>query len=152
MRTDSGHQSGQVRNIIFIILIFVAATLYYVLHPSSPSGLSFGDDAMTVTVAGDEPYVLEVPYDGIRDLERASGLDLGRCLEGGDTEKCRYGLWENETFGQYRLCAWAGITEYVVLDTADGTVVCNYESDEATGSLYDALVKFLAERDSGEAG
>ena len=152
MYTGSGQRSGQTRNIIFIILIFAAATLYYILRPASPSGLSFGDEAMTIAAAGEEPYVIEVPYDGITGLEQVEDLDLGRCLVGAGTGKCLYGLWENDAFGRYRLCVWTGITAYVVLDTAEGTVVCNYESDAATGSLYDALVKFLAERDSGEAG
>lgn len=152
MRTDPGRRSGQIRNIIFIVILLAAATVYYFVHPSEPQGLSFGDEAMTVAAEGEPPYTIEVRYDDIEDLEQAKDLDLGQCLEGGETKRCRYGLWENDAFGQYRLCVWTGLTQYVVLDTAEGTVVCNYESDEATGSLYDALVKFLAERGSGEAG
>ena len=152
MRTEPGRRSGQTRNIIFIVLLLAAATVHYFLHPSEPSGLSFGEESMTVAAEGEPHYTIEVRYDDIEDLERAADLELGECLEGGETKRCRYGLWENDSFGRYRLCVWTGLTEYVVMETAEGTVVCNYESDESTVSLYDALVKFLAERESGEAG
>ncbi len=147
MEEEHRRRTGLRRNIVFMAVLLTVATIYALVRPSRKPGLSFENNTMIMeaeTAGEDESFLLQVPYEDIESLEQRSGLFLGQCLDGAATERCSYGLWENDEFGPYRLCVWAGITEFLVIRTTDGTVVCNYESDEATGSLCEALEELLS--------
>lgn len=138
--------SGQLRNIIFIIIVVVIATVFSLVNHSTPVTYDFGEDSFTLTGDKEAPYSVTVRYEGVRSIDQVSGLDLGTPLDGGDTGKCQYGVWQNDAYGEYRLCAWSKVTEYIVLDTAGGIIVCNFEDNASTKGLYDGMVDLLAER------
>ena len=141
---------GQVRNVIFIVLLLAAVTIYSVLNRATPVTYDFGEDRFTLTGDKNAPYSVTVRYEDVRSIEHVTDLDLGTPVDGGDTGTCQYGIWQNDTYGQYRLYAWSKVTEYIVLHTEEGILVCNYEDAGATGGLYDGMVELLAQKQSGE--
>lgn len=139
--------AAQRRNILIAAVIFVAVTAFSLFRGSEPVELAFHDDEMTITGPEGAPFVVTIPYQDIRAVSEADALEPGVRREGLDTGRCRFGSWRNGAYGDYTLCASPHISSYIVLDTADGVVVFNYESADSTHHLYLALADLL--RDHG---
>lgn len=147
---SSRMSAAQRRNILAIAIIFVGVTAFSLFRGAKPMQLAFLDDEMTITGPENAPFVVTIPYQDIRSVsewDSADSLEPGFCREGLDTSRCRFGTWCNDAFGDYTLCASPGISNYIVLETADGVVAFNYESADSTHHLYLALADLL--RDHG---
>lgn len=48
--------------------------------------------------------------------------------------------------GEYTLCASPSVSDYIVLQTADGILVFNYESVDMTQHVCTALAELIAEQ------
>lgn len=93
--------------------------------------------------AGDEALV---PYEELTAVSYEEGLDPGTLKEGTDDKKVKSGTWENERFGEYQLYALPKVTSYVILTTADGVTVFNYESANTTKQIYDAFYDLMEQK------
>ncbi len=143
----SSFTTAQRRNIIIIAIIFVGVTALSLFRNTNPMELDFGDDHMTITGPESAPFTVTVQYQDILSVSEADIPDPGICLEGLDTQRCRFGFWQNDTYGEYTLCDSPAFQDHIVLETADGIVAFNYESDDSTHHLCQALVELL--RDHG---
>ena len=79
-----------------------------------------------------------------------SGIDLGTCLEGGETKTLRYGLWQNDQFGKYHLESYNTSTVYSVITTGDSVYVINLSVDEESEGMTAAFQKLLNQKLQGE--
>ena len=138
-----GSSADQRLNIAVIIIIFAGVTIYTLFHPSTAFGLAFGDDSMTITGPDGAPFAVTVSYEDILSVSQTDSLEIGTRLEGLSTDSCRFGTWENESYGSYTLCAVPSISNYIVLETREGMVAFNYESADTTSRLYAALLDLL---------
>lgn len=146
----SAAQRRNGRNVLIIAIILVGVTAFSLFHGGEAMELGFEDDKMTITDPEGAPFVVTISYRDIRSVSErspADALELGACQEGLDTSRCRFGTWSNDAYGDYTLCASPRVSSYIVLETAPGVVVFNYESDDSTHHLYLALVDLL--RDHG---
>lgn len=125
---------------IFLVVV-VVAVLSLFMKRSNTISLQVVDNGMTITMASG--YTETVSWDTLNSVEERETLDLGTLVEGTDTKKEQSGVWENTEFGAYSLCSDATVHCYLVLHTEDGIVVLNYESDESTRSLGEAIVDVL---------
>lgn len=139
--------AAQRRSLLIAAVIFVGVTAFSLFRSGEPMELAFRDDEMTITGPEGAPFAVAIPYQDIRSVSESKAPDPGVCLEGLDTERCRFGVWRNDAYGDYTLCASPHISSYIVLKTADGVVAFNYENDDSTHHLYLALVDLL--RDHG---
>ena len=130
------------REIVVALLIIVLFTVFVGRGQADVVGFQFGESQMTISgPEGTEPVTLD--YAGIRAMSQRSGLELGSCVDGLDTAACRFGTWDGGELGRLTLCAVTKVSEYIVLDTDQGIVVCNYKDADATVHLYTALVELL---------
>lgn len=106
-------------------------------------GLVIDEDSITVTGPSDAPFTLTVAYQDIRSISETDSLDPGILLDGLDRNGCRFGSWQNAAYGEYMLCDIPDIPKHIVLETANGIVVFNYESADFTHELCSAMLSRL---------
>lgn len=94
-----------------------------------------------ILVTGRSGYELPVVYEKVTVIEYRGEIDYGTMIDGADDGKEKSGRWENDEFGQYLLCVNAKVEPCIVLHTEEQTMVINYESEQSTRALYDALVE-----------
>ncbi|MGM9537772.1 MAG: hypothetical protein ACI3VN_05520 [Candidatus Onthomonas sp.] len=133
------------RNLIFLILVLIGFTIYYVFNSSDTVALAVNDASLTVT--GPDSYTFDLPFSEITSLELLSDVDYGSPSDGAETGSCAYGLWSNGTWGEYTLCVRTDCSAAIALNTESGAVfVINFESDSATESFYSAFTKLLVSK------
>jgi hypothetical protein len=147
--TKRSMASAERRNLIFIVILLVGFTIYSAFGNSGGLSLSFGEDALTVTGPKDAPEAVVVAYEDIQQLSLVEDLPLGERVDGLESKSCQFGTWQNASYGSYTLCALPSVTTYLVIETEEGVVVCNYESAEATQSLYTAFQELLEKQGEG---
>lgn len=88
----------------------------------------------------------EIIYSRVTELSLISLPEsYGTCLEGASEKGYRYGLWENEDWGQYTLCVKENAKKAIWVRQGDEILVFNYEGDKPTESFYEALKKKCGE-------
>lgn len=125
--------------VISVLLIAVLFGLFWKQNANSVS-IQFQDDSMTLSAPESDAFTIDIAYGDISSMELVQDLDLGSCVDGTEEELRKNGMWENTAFGQYYLCIYTNIPQYIVLHTTDGVVVFNYESEDTTKKLYEAFV------------
>lgn len=124
-----------------VIWIIVIAILSMVMQPHRTVSTEGFDGRLEVQ--SNSGYTIDIDYENVEKIELRENLDYGRMLDGTDQSKEKSGLWENEEFGEYRLCVNAKIDLCIALETPSGVFVVNYESAKSTESLYEAILKQL---------
>lgn len=142
--------SAQWRNWIFILILIVCVTVFYGMKGSETVNFAFEEDGVTLTGPKDAPFSVTIDYDDISSVSEITELDAGDKLTGVDTDRCRFGTWKNETWGEYTLCIIPKCADYIVFETADGVVVCNYENEDSTQHLYTAILELLETKQPAE--
>lgn len=136
--------TNTLNNLIIIAILLIGYSVYYFTMHKTPIQYDFTDTSVTIYGRNPVAFATELPYEDILSVELASEFDPGTCIQGTEDKYILYGKWENESLGEYTLYAWASVTEYIILDTAEhGIIVCNYESNDATMHLAPALQELL---------
>lgn len=144
LQTKADRSSSKSRmNFLFTIVILVVFSFYYFSNHVVPVTFQYEEDRMILTGPSGAPFSVELKYEEILSVSEITELETGTNLSGINTEQCWFGTWENDCYGTYTLCASPSFSDYIVLETADGVVVCNYESADATQHMYTALLELL---------
>lgn len=98
-----------------------------------PDGLSFETDS---------GYASQLKWDEIQSLELKENISYGTLVDGVDSSKEKSGTWSSEEFGEYELFSNAKLQRCIVCRRESGQVIAfNFESEESTKSLYDAILE-----------
>lgn len=90
-------------------------------------------------------YNMTVKYDLIESVELVDLPDKGERIDGTDESSIRYGIWTNDTWGEYYVCAIPHATNCIVMHLNDGrTFVFNARSNDYTAELFAELQSHLA--------
>ena len=141
--------SSQKRNIVFVLLVLVIFSFFYWRSHVEPVTWTFDENSVTLA-APDGKLSTVIAYQDIHSVSEVAGLDVGTNLTGICTDQCWFGTWRNDAYGEYTLCASPAVSDYIVLYTTNGIVVCNYESADATSHLYTALLELLDAKQTGK--
>lgn len=134
-------------NLLLIVLLLAGSLIFYFAGPSElPVDPQFDDESMTLVGPGEAPSPVVIRYADILSVSEIHGLDAGTNLDGLCTEQYWFGAWRNDVYGEFTLCASPRFSDYIVLETVNGTVVFNYEDTDTTHQLYTALVDLLADK------
>ena len=134
----------QRRNIIFAVAIIVIVAIYYFFNNAgTPVLIQFDENSMTWVHPTDSSISMEIMYQDILSIDEASDVDVGQMVSGSKDDQFWFGIWENEKYGQYTLCASPQSSRYIVLNTVNGIVVFNYGDSATTQELYKALTELL---------
>lgn len=137
--------NGRYKNLIWLVVILAAFTIYSVVSGGTSTYLSFEGDTMTVTAP--ESYSYAVSFDDIAEVEVVDEFDAGTAVTGSENRSYYWGGWENDIWGEYTLCASKKISNALVVTCTDGSrLVVNYESESTTASLLGLVNELLAAR------
>lgn len=134
--------SQRLKNLIWFIIIIAAFVIVTQLRGSSGIYLDFGDDVLTVSAPNDFSHT--IPYDNIVKLELVELTNVGTAVSGDENRKYYWGTWENDTWGQYTLCASKKINNAILITTTNKDfLVFNYESKETTEAMLKMFTELL---------
>lgn len=131
-------------NLFIIIALLIAATLFYNVSGPTSVSVQVDNDARTLSITGPEKFSLSIDFDDIAALSLVTDEDKGSVVNGNTQSNCSYGVWQNDTRGEYTLCVNDNNSSRIALETADGQfIVFNFEDSDATESLYTAFHALL---------
>lgn len=126
--------------IIYIMLwLMVLAVLSLFIKPVKTTNCIVQEGSILVT--GRSGYELPILYEKITDIAYRREMDYGTLIDGVDDGREKSGQWENDELGRYLLCVNAKVKPCIIVQTKEQTIVINYESEQSTQALYDALVE-----------
>ena len=131
------------REIVAVLAVVVLFSIFAGQWKSNGVEFEFGETQMTITGPEGAPAPVTLAYAEIHSATLQEDLDLGSMEDGLDDSSYRSGTWRNREFDRYTLCSCVGLSEYIVLETAKGTVVFNYQDADTTAHLYKAIVELL---------
>lgn len=141
---SSGKDSHRKKSVGFLIplLLIFGISLFAWFHGSHSIDWTWTEDSLTVTDPGGETF--SVDFADVITVTLEPQNDLGECLRGDSTRAWIYGVWKNERWGQYRLCAAADSTSCIVFQATDGFTVISYESEQTTRALFESACDLVS--------
>ena len=132
------------KNIIFVLILLAAVTLFMMLRGDYSIELNLEDSILTVD--GPEGFLFSADLAQLESISYSEEVEVGACISGGEKYGYRYGTWENNEFGQYQLCARTKSTGHIVLVTVNGEILAfNVEDNDTTQEFYRALKQLMSE-------
>lgn len=129
------------KDFLFGICLFTAVILITLLQPSNRVSVEFGETAVDVLSAR---YTMNIPYDQIVSLEVVDVPPAGDAIDGKDNITNRYGVWENDTWGEHYLCLDLVADNCIVARLQDGKIfVFSHGGTEETIEVYEELQTYL---------
>jgi hypothetical protein len=128
--------------IYMIAWIAVVAVLSLGMKPVRNTDCEVFDGGLLVT--GQSGYELSVDFASIEAVEYRAEIDYGNLMEGIDNSKEKSGKWENDELKDYCMCVNAKVESCIILYMSEQTIVINYESEDSTKALYDAICEVIA--------
>lgn len=135
--------SSKINAVLFVVLI---AVILIAFQEDDSAGVHFDFQKDAMVLSSTENMEITIPYDSVQKIELLSSLEYGTRLSGTESTEKKSGLWKNASYEEYYLLAAPGISHYIAVQTEDIIVVFNYESDDTTCSLYNALQGYIAEK------
>lgn len=133
--------ANKAKRIKTILGLCLAGVIVVLLLSGGRKGIQVGVQNQVLHLAYSDQQSWDIPYENITAMELVQSLDRGSFVSGVESRGQSFGMWENQSFGVYRLCAFADIDRTILLHLPEGVVAFNYESDDATEKLYQALEK-----------
>lgn len=131
-------------SLILFASIIVIVLLYSLLGGGGDkTELDIGEHSLSI---GCESFSTNLDYADISAIEAVEVADFGAPVSGGEGKSCRWGLWENEAWGQYTQHTITETAKAVLLHLRDGSrMLLSYESGESTVTLGRLLFDMLSE-------
>ena len=119
-------------------LIILALVVVFSFKPSNKVRFSFGEDSVDIRST---KFSMNIPYDMVVSAELMDMPAAGERIEGNDDMTLRIGHWENETWGEYYVCANLNCTNCVAVHLNDGRIfVFSYKSNAKTAEACQMLL------------
>jgi len=123
------------------ICLLISIFIYVMLQKTEGISVSVKDDDLSLSYSSADSF--DISYKDILSVEETQNLDLGKYISGIDTKNYQFGVWENDEFGEYKLCVYAQVGQYIVMKTSKDVYVLNFESIDATDSFYKSFTVLL---------
>lgn len=136
------HGTRYLFGILVLITIIVAASR---IREKSSYEISFHEDQLVISgPAGTDAITAD--YQSIRSVVLLESYQAGNMISGISQRGLFYGRFENEAYGEYFLCAAPSIKNSIEIRTDSEIILFNYESEEVTASLSQALNDLVLEK------
>lgn len=130
-------------NMLVILSIMIVISIVSFVRGEKAVGFDWSEGSVQITDPGGTSY--SIVYADITDIKLMEHPNFGTCISGGKTHSWLYGVWENETWGRYALCASTTPSLCIVMYTAEETYVISYESDDITSALFDSIFQLTSD-------
>lgn len=126
------------KDLVFGILLFAVVIAMTVFETYNKVKVDFSDAAVDIRTS---KYSMNIPYDMVDSIELVALPDAGTVIDGTDDMAARTGLWENETWGEYYICADLNSPTCIVAHLEDGRIfVFSRRNEEETAQIYDRFL------------
>jgi len=130
------------KNIYILIFIFLAvATVFAIVNSGDSTVLNVGESSLTINGAGNTSYTID--YEDIQSVELVYSPDYGKSIAGGKKQKYAYGIWNNESWGEYSLYVNTIIDVCIVITEIRGVFVFNYINEQTTKDFFHSFLEYL---------
>ncbi|MCD7863644.1 MAG: hypothetical protein LUG61_09125 [Lachnospiraceae bacterium] len=143
-RIDTKNMSAAQKTLLqFLMLIafilLVSAVTRYIDYGGVGGNITFSEAGVQLEIPDGTVY--DFAYSDILDISlETMPDDLGTCINGDQARALYCGIWENETWGTCILYLDPTLSSVIVMEIPDQTIVINYESDDTTEGLYQAIL------------
>lgn len=136
----------QVKNKAWIWpLIIIAAAIGWKLMGGGSAAILLDAGDTTLTLHAPSDYALTAEYAEIMTMSVVETPEQ-TVLEAGVTERnIAYGERNDPRYGLCEICILDKVPVCICLQTVDRTLLFNYESEDSTRTLFDALAELLRE-------
>ena len=130
------------KDLVFGILLFAVVIAMTVFETYNKVKVDFSDTAVDIRTG---KYSMNIPYEMVESVELTALPDAGQVMDGADDMAARTGLWENETWGEYYICADLNSPICIVAHLEDGrTFVFSRRNEEETTRIYEMFLDQLS--------
>ena len=130
-----------VKDLVFGTVIFAIVVLMTVVQSADKVKVTFGEESMDVKTA---KYAMNIPYDMIDTVDIMDMPDRGEVVDGADDMAVRTGMWKNDAWGEYYVCADLKVSKCIVMHlNNDSVFVVSRKDVEETQFVYDTLCSYL---------
>lgn len=131
------------KNIIFIFIVIVLATVFFMLRGTGGVTIDSSDDGLTFTGSAGST---KLAYADITDIQYFPAPDYG---SGESSRGFRCGTWESTELGTYTAYLNEKISGCVLFISDTETVAFNYESDATTQGFYESIRELWLDKIGG---
>jgi hypothetical protein len=133
---------NSIKKYYILILVFLAvATAFAIVYSSDSTLLDVGESSLTIKGAGSTSFTID--YEDIQSVELVYSPDFGTSIDGGKKHNYAYGIWNNESWGDYRLYVNTNIDVCIVITEIKGVILFNYVNEQTTEDFYYSFLKYL---------
>ncbi|MCH4032759.1 MAG: PH domain-containing protein [Lachnospiraceae bacterium] len=145
MQKSAQDDTSRRRHLMFLVGIAFLVAIGWQILTGSRSSVTFhtANDAFTLTGPGGTSAT--IAYADIKDIKSTDSFDPGTAKGGGTSGSVCYGTWKNDSLGTYTAFVDTDIDTVILVKTNDGTYAFNYEDEDATKELAEALPDFAAQ-------
>lgn len=132
-----------VKHLLFALFIFAVMIPFAILQGNNTVKVTLAETQVQVKAP---KYQMQIDYSFIESLELVPLADPGEKMneESYDDDIMRFGLWKNETWGEYTVCADPDVDTCIVAYLEDGRVfVFNRKNNEETENIYQQILAKL---------
>ena len=131
-----------LKQLFFVIALFAILIPIAIWDSDTQVKVNFGETQVTVR---SDRYNMTILYDDIVTAELVQMPDAGEKVQDGfDNDILICGVWRNDTWGEYTICADRDTAYCVVARLQDGRIlVFSQKDDETTQELHKTLVSYL---------
>ena len=132
-----------IRDVVICAFIILGFLFYRESTDTREIGPVLGETQFSVVAMdGEQHTFVYAETESIELLDNLDEFDRGTMIGGNESKRCVSGTFQNEQFGEYELHVLTKLDSYIVVNSSNGVLVFNIESDETTAALYD----FFCER------
>jgi hypothetical protein len=131
-----------IKNIYKLIFLFLAvATVFALVYSGDNTVIEVGESSLTIKGAGGISY--KIDYEDIQSVDLVYSPDYGTSIDGGKKHKYAYGIWNNESWGDYRLNVNTKIDACIVITEVKGVFLFNYINEQTTVDFFNSFLEYL---------
>lgn len=141
---EATRKANKVKMIIGLVFFAVVFLIIPMLNSgeSPETLLAWSDRIFSISLPDGTVY--NIPYDDIQSLTQIESPDYGVCLSGTENKHYKYGVWSNDTVGEYVLCNYMSFQAVIQVTTEQRIYWVGYESASTTAVILDGFSRELA--------
>ena len=128
------------KDFIFGLVVFALAILIS-LKPSNKVRVKFDETSVDIVTT---KYSMNVPYNMVDSISLTDKPELGTQIDGYNDNIVAYGIWENDTWGEYTACIEGATDNCIVISLTDGrTFVISRRDNEETQRVFEEFQTYV---------
>ena len=128
------------KDFIFGLVVFALAILIS-LKPSNKVRVKFDESSVDIVTT---KYSMNIPYNLVDSVSLMDKPELGTQIDGYNDNIVAYGVWENDTWGEYTACIEGATDNCIAIHLTDGRIfVISRRDNEETQRVFEEFQAYV---------